>query len=183
LVTLALAVCPAVAEQQPASPSSVVSTYCQLDFDGARTRSETFNKVDRMVLWHTEPGWDVVRVVRSYRIVLEKRSGTRVQVTVEYDVVGDVSDITLTKKPQKEQVTFALKLGDKEWEWRKDGPVLVNSEYAWRIESPLIPPHISVAYAVQHFSSLQKNEPSDDQEQIRRLLAELQLVQKQGLER
>jgi len=140
-LTLLIVAWSTVAQQQSTSPTATVTKYCQLDFNGARTRSETFEKLDHMVLWHTEPGWDVARLVRSYKIVSVRTTGTRSAVTVEYDVIGDVEGgEQLTKNPHKERVVFSLELGDKEWVWHGENPVLVKSGRAWRIKSPVQKP-------------------------------------------
>jgi len=143
------------------SPESVVKRYCQKDFDGARTKSETYSQVEHLFLWPAEPGWDILTVVKSYRILSSHVQGKHAVVTVEYETLGDIAAWDFKEEHKSMQVEFKLELGSKEWIWKSDEPVLVTSNLAWRITSPVIQPHISVPYAIKHVTSLvqTQNEP------------------------
>jgi hypothetical protein len=151
----------------PDSPESVVQAYCQFDFEGARTRGETYDRLSKLVLWHTEPGWDQSFAVRNFQIVSAKKDNTRAAVTVEYRLVGHIDGGEFTSTPRSERVTFLLKRSSKEWVWRHEEPVLVKGKLAWRITQPIIPPHISVAYAIKHFESIIGNPPNEYDQQLK----------------
>jgi len=147
------------------SPASVVRDYCKLDFEGARLSSESsdFEKYFALVAWPDEPGWDGAVVIRNFRIVLSGSAQPVSKVTVRYVVLGNMSGARVTASPQHEEgVTFVLK----------------RSGDTWKIEHPLIPPHISVHAAIVALSSLLKGEK--DPEQRRRLRAGIAILTRLG---
>lgn len=173
VVALLLAVLSVFSDAQTASrqhasdtPESVVRAYCQLDFDGARMRSQSYDAVSKLILWHTEPGWDQSYVVRNFQIISVKKNGSRAAVKVEYRLVGHIDGGELKATPRTERVTFVLTRSSKEWVWRNDEPVLVRGKLAWRITEPIIPPHSSIAYTIKHLESIISTPPNDYDHQL-----------------
>lgn len=132
------------------SPESVVRQFCQQDFDGARTRSDTSEKIEKLVLWEFEPGWDTVTVVKSFRIVSSRKLAKKAIVVVEFDTLGEMPAWDFVARREKERVQFVLQLGDREWQWKNDEPVLMPGKLQWRITGPAIQPHISLPYSIEH---------------------------------
>jgi len=158
------------------SPESIVKEYCQKDFDGARTSSQTYSQVDHLYLWPEEPGWDTVTIVKSYRIVSSQMRGNHAVVTVEYQTLGDIGGSEFLEDHTSTKVAFKLELGSKEWTWKNDEPVLEVSNLAWRITYPIMQPHISVPYAIKHVASLVSTE-NDPEHKLEKVLARLRAVQ------
>lgn len=158
------------------TPESVVKQYCQKDFDGARTSSKTYSQMEHLFLWPDEPGWDTVTVVKSYRIIASKLRGNIAVVTVEYQSLGEIAAWEFREENKSERVKFTLELGSKEWVWKKDEPVLAASKLAWRITDPIMQPHISIPYAIKHFTWLVQTQHDPDH-QLDKVLARLKAIQ------
>jgi len=132
------------------SPESVVRQFCQQDFDGARTRGATSAKIEGLVLWEFEPGWDTVTVVKSFRILSSHKLAKKAIVVVEFETLGEMPAWDFVLKREKERVQFTLQLGDREWQWKNDEAVLVPGRLQWRITEPVLQPHISLPYSIEH---------------------------------
>ena len=132
------------------SPESIVREFCHRDFDGERTRSDTSAKIENLVLWEVEPGWDTVTVVKSFRSLSSRVVNKKAIVVVEFDTLGEMPAWDFVLKRQKERVHFTLQLGDREWQWKNDEPVLVPGKLRWRITEPVLQPHISLPYSIEH---------------------------------
>lgn len=133
---------------------SVVSEYCKLDLGGARLSSENIEnaKISNLVVWPLEPGWDTVVLVRRCDIVSANIFATKPSVTVKYTLIGSLfgEDITPSKN-HEEFVTFFLR----------------RSHGLWRIERPMIAPHVSISAAISELKSFLIDEK--DPERIKRI--------------
>ena len=117
------------------SPASVVREYCRLDLEGARLSSNNpdSEKYFALVAWPDEPGWDGAIVIRNFAVTRSSSGQALAEVTVKYSVLGTLSGAAVTASPRHEEsVTFTLK----------------RSGSTWKIERPLISPHISVNAAI-----------------------------------
>jgi len=148
-----------------------------MDFDGARTRSDTFSRVNHLVLWPTEPGWDTVTVVKDFRIVSSRKSGKTATVIVEFDTLGEMAGWEFEARSKKDRVEFTLELGDREWEWKDDEPKLIPGKLQWRIKRPIIQPHISLPFSIEHVKFLARTQ-NDPKHQLDSILARLTAIQK-----
>ncbi len=113
------------------SPAAVVRQYCELDMKGARLSSENpyMDRISALGTWQIEPGWDSVIVVKDFIIVREHTGQRTSSVAVRYRVLGQMTGANVTPARQHEElVTF----------------VLERPGNTWKIERPLIPPHVSV---------------------------------------
>lgn len=108
-------------------PGDVVRQYCEFDFKIGRISSENFAQLPPLTTWEEEPGWDGATVVSGFQIVSTKFSKDRASVTVRWQVLGDFSAERVVAKHKEEIVEYQLKL---------IGAV-------WKIESPVICPHVS----------------------------------------
>jgi hypothetical protein len=158
-------------------PDTAIAEYCQRDFDGARTRSGTYSRVNKLVLWHTEPGWDTVTVVKNFRVVSSHRIGKTATVIVEFDTLGEMAGWELEIKNKKERVEFTLELGNREWEWKDGKARLVPGKLKWRIKQPIIQPHISLPYSIEHVKFLMRTQ-DDPKHQLDSVLARLTAIKK-----
>ncbi|MDE2466258.1 MAG: hypothetical protein KGO02_21470 [Alphaproteobacteria bacterium] len=143
------------------SPAAVMSEYCALDAKGARLSSQNplLNTMFSLVTWPEEPGWDSVHVIKKFAILGSHSKPTSATVTVGYAVLGQLSDLAFSRSSTRHQVvTF----------------VLIKSGNEWRIQRPMIEPHISVEAAMASLRSLLIDEKdAQRREQIRETLSVL----------
>jgi len=158
------------------SPESIVREFCQRDFNGERTRSDTSAKIEKLVHWEFEPGWDTVTVIKRFRILSCRKINKRAIVVVEFDTLGEMPAWDFVLKSEKERVQFALQLGDREWQWKNDKAVLVSGKRQWRIIEPVLQPHISLPYSIEHTRWLirTQNDPKHELEVTLKSLMTLQ---------
>jgi hypothetical protein len=130
---------PYASGKYPPTPIEVVRVYCEFDLKTGRISTANFAKLPPLVTWETEPGWDTVTVVSGFKILSTKQSQDRAVVSVKWDVLGRAEGENITKDPKSELINFQLRL--------------VNG--LWKIEAPIIPPHVSVptlqAFVLSHF--------------------------------
>jgi hypothetical protein len=135
-----------------AGPDEVVRQYCEFDFKIGRISSENFAQLPPLTTWEEESGWDGATVVSGFQIVSTKMSQDRTIVTARWQVLGDFSAERVVAEQKEEVVEYQLK---------RVGAL-------WKIDSPVISPHVSVA-TLRAFAL--KNFPDDlhRQELIRQL--------------
>jgi len=80
-----------------------------------------------LTTWEDEPGWDGVTIVSGYQIVSTKVSQSRAVISVRWQVIGDFSGEGVVARQKEELVEYHLKL--------------VGA--LWKIDSPVICPHVS----------------------------------------
>jgi hypothetical protein len=127
------------------SPAAVVRQYCELDMKGARLSSQNpyMDRISALGTWSIEPGWDSVIVVRNFVIVRVHSDHGTSSVEVRYTVLGQMTGASVTASRQHDElITF----------------VMGKSENAWKIERPLIPPHVSVQAAAANLRDLISDE-------------------------
>jgi len=159
------------------SPESIVREFCQRDFNGERTRSDTSAKIEKLVSWEFEPGWDTVTVIKSFRILSCRKINKKAIVVVEFDTLGEMPAWDFVLKSEKERIQFALQLGDREWQWKNDEAVLVPGKLQWRIIEPVLQPHISLPYSIEHTRWLIQTQ-DDPKHQLEVTLKSLMTLQK-----
>ncbi len=142
-------------------PRDIVEKYCRFDFEGARLTSETWAQGASLVTWEEEPGWDTIVVVSDFEVVSVKRETNTALVTVNFFVrVRLETAERFVQKNRTETVTFQLRQTDKDW----------------KIESPLIAPHVSARHISQHLKKLIQVEK--DPSRRARLLVVLEELEK-----
>ncbi|HYL64862.1 MAG TPA: hypothetical protein VE077_19785 [Candidatus Methylomirabilis sp.] len=117
------------AQQQPSTgPEQVVRQYCDFDFKIGRISTDNFRKLPPLYTWEEEPGWDGVTLVSSFKIVSTKVTQDRAIVTVDWHVAGEFGAEKVTAPRQKDEIVeYQVKL--------------VGG--SWKIDSPLLCPHVS----------------------------------------
>jgi hypothetical protein len=116
------------------SPTAVVREYCQLDMEGGRLSGQNpyVNTMFSLVAWPDEPGWDSAIVVKRFAIVGSHAGQPGPTVTVRYTLLAKMTGANLSRSEKPyEVVTF----------------VLAKSGGGWKIQRPMIPPHVSVEAA------------------------------------
>ena len=159
------------------NPESIVREFCQRDFNGERTRSDTSARIEKLVHWEFEPGWDTVTVIKSFRILSSRKINKKAIVVVEFDTLGEMPAWDFVPKRNKERVQFTLQLGDREWQWKNDEPVLVPGKLRWRITQPVLQPHISLPYSIEHTRWLIRTQ-DDPKHELEVTLKSLMTLQK-----
>lgn len=147
------------------SPTAVVREYCELDMKGARLSSQNpyVDKIFALVSWPDEPGWDSAIVVKKFAIVSARLGHQTPTVTVRYNVFGKMTGTHVAPLNKREEfVTFSLS----------------RSGSGWKIERPLIPPHVSVEAATTALGDLLKDERNA--ERRKRIEAELTILRQWG---
>lgn len=127
------------------SPAEVVRQYCKLDSEGARLSSQNpyLDNIFSLATWQDEPGWDSATVTRGFAITQARAGRATSAVTVRYEVLGNMSGTSVVASRQHIQlVTFVLR----------------KSTAGWKIDRPLIRPHVSIQAASAALMSLLKGE-------------------------
>jgi hypothetical protein len=120
---------PQAAGQYPATPKEVVRLYCDFDLKTGRISTANFAKLPPLVSWEEEPGWDTVTIVSSFKIHSAKQSQDSAIDTVKWDVFGHAEAENVTKDQKSEVIDYQLKL----------------TKGFWKIDGPVIPPHVSLS--------------------------------------
>lgn len=149
-------------ERQRLRPKDVVKEYCRLDFEGARLSSETRSQVASLIAWEEERGWDQAVIVSKYRVTNVVVRGNHATARVEFKVLGRLEgDEPFVPGRRLEAVHFGLE----------------RAEDVWKIENPIIAPHVSVRSMIQHLRGWIEHEKegsehrADLEEQLRQLEA------------
>ena len=123
------------------SSVDVVQQYCQSDMKGSRLSSlnPDIDKMTALETWPVEPGWGSATVIKDFEIVRAQAEQNTSSVEVRYSILGRMDGTRVTASRQhQELVTFTLKkFGDK-----------------WKIDRPMIPPHVSAQAAASALRAL-----------------------------
>ena len=140
---------------------NVINEYCKLDFSGARTPYGDYEKIYHLMAWENErsdPGWDIFLIVTGYKIVEEIIENNSAIVTVEYNVIGELSFRKLEVVHYIDKATFNL----------------LNKNNEWKITKYIISPRISLDTALFVEQERMKDHPEKTN-----LTAQLQQLQVQ----
>lgn len=127
----------------------VLQRYLELDRGGARLDSARYHLIAELDTWEDEPGWDQAVVVTGWAIGRPQVSGDTLSVRVRYDVEGLLELDRFTRMAEAADAATVLN------ENAEATFVLTLREGKWRIESPLLPPHIGFPTAIRQAESLQ----------------------------
>lgn len=138
---------PAWAKRNSATARDVLAKYLAADFAGSRIMAQTEAATAKAVTWTEEPPWDQVVVVARYSIVKVKSKRKATKVTVQFENLGELKGEVYFPDPVKEETTFDVV--------RKFG--------SWKVDRPILVPHISVASAQKYLQEqLKKLEPNSE---------------------
>jgi hypothetical protein len=132
--------------EYPSTPARVVRLYCDFDLNTGRISTENFEKLPSIVTWEEEPGWDTVVVVSGYKILSSKQTLDHAVVTVQWAVLGYAEAENVSREKKSEVIVYQLKL----------------LKGLWKIDSPIVPPHVSLptlrTFVLKHFQSEPKRQ-------------------------
>ncbi len=123
--------CEIVTQVLHPNPSTLITEFLHRDTTGDFTSSNPWDAGA-----HTcpgrEAGWDTYTIVTGYRLVPLRSGADTSQYEVTYQVYAEAVDDSLheMRRARAPQI---------------DTFVVLRTPYGWRIDSPLIPPHISLA--------------------------------------
>jgi hypothetical protein len=129
-----------------ATPEETVKTYCELDANGVRLTSQTWQKVLPYIAWSEEAGFDRAVVISGFTIgAVQKKNEKDATVTVEYQVLGAVSaDYTAGRKT--ENIRFKV----------------TKTDRGWKITEPdFMPPHVLAKAMAKHLEGTKKIEAAE----------------------
>jgi len=96
----------------------VVEKFCQLDYNGDRMISSTYNSIEPLISYPAEPGWDIVIGIIGYKIIDEKITDNSATIQVQYDIdrswpvrIKDINKYSI--------VTFSLEMKECKWKISK----------------------------------------------------------------
>jgi len=118
---------PQASKEYPTTPVGVVRQYCDFDLNTGRISSGNLAKLPPLVTWEEEPGWDKVIIVSDFKILSAKQSQDRATVTVKWEILGHSEAENITKDQKSEVIDYQLRL----------------VKGLWKIDAPVMPPHVS----------------------------------------
>jgi hypothetical protein len=124
------------------SPQDVVKQYCHLQAEGYGLSSEGWVKIEPLVAWSDEPGWDTVIVISNYKVGSLEKIGKKALVSVKYFVLGSTDSMRFVKSKRQETIKFELGMIDGKW----------------KITRPLIMPHVNKETVIRHLREIQASE-------------------------
>ena len=120
----------------------VVQRYVQLDRSGARLDSTRYHSMAALTTWSEEPGWDSFVVTSGLAIGRPEFSDGKMVSRVRYYVEGVMDGDTFIPVSALDEETFSqFGIGE------PATFTLVAAADGWKIESPLIAPHVGFAAA------------------------------------
>jgi len=146
-------VSPKTFAEYPSTPASVVRLYCDFDLRNGRISSDNFRKLPPVFTWEDEPGWDTVVIVSGYKILSAKQTHDHAVVTVRWTILGHSEGENVTRENKSEVIAYQLKL----------------LKGLWKIDSPVLPPHVSLPALRTHVMKHFHNEPERQSLMIKNL--------------
>src|SRR2546425_4823908 len=129
--------CHLVANVVHPDPYELVAEYLRRDAAGDFTSSNDWDASSKTCPGH-EPGWDKGTLITSYRIdrLTEHRDTAKYLVTYEVYSPLDQDSVGFVLRPSPRQEVHTF--------------VVLRTPYGWRIDSPVIDPHLSPQGALGH---------------------------------
>ncbi len=88
------------------------SSYCRLDYDGARLTAQGWPRIQPITSWRDNPEFKRIAVVTRYQILPDMRSEHgRYGFDVQYDIIGEY-DFSGGYFPDPNRVTVHIEVGD-----------------------------------------------------------------------
>lgn len=128
----------------PISPKEIVAEFCRLDGTGLRLSGDTRKDIEPLLAWGEEYGYDEIVVIKDFKVNKAIVTNSAATVSVEYFLLGTTDSFKFLKASKRENVVNFK---------------LVEQNGLWRIEGPVIAPHVHWESAINHLRLLQKNEP------------------------
>jgi hypothetical protein len=136
---------PAMAKSKSTSsslaPHDIVQKYLAADFSGSRVFKDDKAATTQLVTWTEEPPWDQIIIVGHYAVTKTKTKRKIAKVGVKYSNLGELKGDLFFADPASEETTFET----------------VRRGHAWRLDRPILVPHISVSTAEKYLRDQQKS--------------------------
>jgi hypothetical protein len=129
-----------------ATAEETVKAYCDLDANGARLTSATWNKVLPYISWSEEAGFDRAIVIAGFAIgQVQMKSDREHIVPVAYQVMGTVAGEYAAGR-RTENVRYRV----------------ARTDRGWKIMEPdFLPPHVLADVMVRHLTETQQSEMAE----------------------
>lgn len=128
-------------------PRDLIEKYLSADFNGSRINNDTAAATAKNVTWTEEPPWEQVIIVGHYHVGKQKNRRHMAKVNVKFENLGELKGDIFYPDTNVEEVTFGM----------------VRSGGAWKIDRPILVPHISVSTAEKFVTSqLAQAKPNSD---------------------
>lgn len=93
-----------------------MARFCRLDADGARLSAWDMRRIAPLIGWPLEPAWDRVVLVTGYSVAAAVPTApTRVEVAIDYSVVGTIDADGFAGEARNERIVVQLSLSDGQW--------------------------------------------------------------------
>lgn len=105
-------------DSQPAKIHELVARYCRTDYEGARLDPQSWEKVQPMVWWHTNPDFTQIDVISRYTVETEPSSSHgKYTMTVQYRLLGiyDMATGYVPEPGATQDVSFTVTGENGEW--------------------------------------------------------------------
>lgn len=109
-------------DAEPAQIHELVSSYCRLDYEGARLDPQAWSKFQPLVWWQSSPAYTQIDVVARYAVDMPSTSNqTRYDVTVHYRLLGVYDMATgYAREPQGTTQDVEFSITSQKTDWRID---------------------------------------------------------------
>lgn len=109
-------------DAQPAQIHELVSSYCRLDYEGARLDPQAWSKFQSLVWWPSSPTYTQIDVVARYAVDMPSDSSHgRYDVTVHYRLLGIYYLATgYVREPQGTTQDVGFSVTSQKSDWRID---------------------------------------------------------------
>ena len=129
------------------TPRGVVTEFCRLDANGARLSTAAYRKINPLVAWPEEPGWDTAVVIGGYET--SKASfdgdGERATVVVSYEVLGVLSGERWYPLERIEPDSIFHRFIARQVTYTVE-----QNGNSWRLVGPVVHPHVDLIYMAAH---------------------------------
>lgn len=133
-------------DKYPSTPEGVVEKFCQLDAEGWRLSSKTYESMLPLVTWPEEitagETMRVIHLISGFKLGNPTIQDSIAKVTVEYQYLGSTDTLEFSEAKRKRRtIIFEL----------------IRQNDKWKIQKPLTAPHVSWGAGIVYLRSLQKN--------------------------
>lgn len=132
----------------PSTPEEVIQVFCQLDKKGNRLSSETWQGVLPLVTWSEEITAGelnkVIHIISGFKIGESTILNSTARVSVEYRYLGSTDTLEFSE-PKEKRRTIIFEL--------------IKQNGSWKIQNPILAPHVDLEAGIGYLKLLQKRKP------------------------
>jgi len=146
--TFLVSLLPSTGKMYPSTPEEVIQEFCQLDMKGNRLSSETWLGVLPLVTWSEEITAGelnkVIHVISGFKIGESIILNSTARVSVEYRYLGSTDTLEFSE-PKEKRRTIIFEL--------------IKQNGSWKIQNPILAPHVDLEAGIGYLKLLQKRKP------------------------